>query len=349
MKKVLLGVLLASFVGLWACQKDLLNDSTLGLLDTIANDTNTDPVGTTELPNSIVNYVNDNYSPLEIEMVYMSADNGYQVVLEDGQELFFSVNGEFLGDGEGNQGNEGTHGGGHMGHGSHGNGNQGGGCAANCIAGDTLNTADLPQAVLDYVGENYPDLDITVAVLKPSGKFGVELSDGTVLLFDEAGDFIKECTGDGEMHGGGHGQGHHGGETSTCTFGDTLAVTDLPQSAVDYVATNYPGEDIVVVVAKPNGDYGVELSGGTVLIFDQDGTFEHECGNHGGHGPGWGGTEITASDLPAAAVAYIEDTYPGETVVLALLTFHEKYFVKLSNDVKIIFDVDGNVLFDSGN
>jgi hypothetical protein len=358
MKKVVIGILLASFVGLWACQKDILNDSTLGLLETIANDTSSDPVGTTDLPNSIVSYVNENYSPLEIEMVFMSDDNGYHVILEDGQELFFNMNGDFLGDGNEGQGNGGNHGGGHMGNGPHSNGNPGAGCAANCIAGDTLDTAELPQAVLDYVAENYAGLSINVAVLKPSGKFGVELSDGTVLLFDEDGSFIKVCEGDEGMHGGGHhGMGNHGGnhgpgqggETNMCTFGDTLTLADLPQSATDYVAENYPGESIEVVVAKPNGDFAVELSSGTVLIFDEDGTFEHECGNHGGHGPGWGGTEITASELPAAAITYIESNYPGETVVLAILTFHEKYFVELSNEVKIIFDTDGNVIFDSGN
>lgn len=355
MKKLMLGILLVGLAGLWACQKDLLNNSTLGLMETIANDTNSDPIGTTDLPNSIVTYVNDNYSPLEIEMVFMSGDNGYHVILEDGQELFFNMNGNFLGDGNGNHGNEGHHGGGHMGNDPHGNGGQGGDCTANCLAGDTLATSELPQVVLDYVAENYPDLDITVAVLKPSGKFGVELSDGVVLLFDEDGNFIKECTGEDGPHGGGHhgngphGPGNGGGETHLCTYGDTLAVTDLPQTAVDYITENYPGEDVVVVVAKPNGDFAAELSGGVVLIFDEDGTFEHECGNHGGHGPGWGGTEITASELPASATAYIESNYPGETVNLAILTFHGKYFVELSNEVKIVFDADGNVLFDSGN
>ena len=360
MKKVVIGILLVSFAGLWACQKDILNDSTMGLLETIANDTGSDPIGTADLPNSIVNYVDENYSPLEIEMVFMSVDNGYQVILEDGQELFFNMNGGFLGEGNGHDEDMGHHGGGHMGNDPHGNGNQHGGCAANCIAGDTLDTADMPQAVFDYVAENYTGLDITVAVLKPSGKFGVELSDGTVLLFDEDGSFIKVCEGEGEMHGGdhhgmgnhgsnNHGPGHQGGETNMCAFGDTITLADLPQNVIDYVAENYPGENIEVVVAKPNGGFAVELTGGTVLIFEENGTFEHECGNQGGHGPGWGGTEITANELPAAVLTYIESNYPGETVVLAILTFHEKYFVKLSNGVRIIFGTDGNVIFDSSN
>ena len=355
MKKLMIGFLLIGFAGLWSCQKDLLDDSSLGMIETIANDSSAEPLGTSDLPAAIVAYVNNNYSPLQIEMVFSSGGNGYEVILEDGQELYFGMDGSFLGHGDDD------HGGGQMGNGHHGNdGHGGGGYAANCIEGAAINPADLPQAVLDYATDNYPGLSIATAVIKPSGKFGVEMSDGMVLLFDEQGAFIKECTGEDDPHGGGHhggghhggghhGGGHHGGETHMCAFGDTLALTDLPQSAMDYITENYPGEDVVLVVAKHNGDFAAELSGGAVLIFDEDGTFEHECGNHGGHGPGWGGTEITASELPAAAITYMENHYPGETVVLAILTFHEKYFVELSNEVKIVFDADGNVLFDSGN
>ncbi|GIV32227.1 MAG: hypothetical protein KatS3mg030_529 [Saprospiraceae bacterium] len=353
MKKILISAVLACMIGLWACQRDLLNTN-LDLIDSIANDSAATTVGFSSLPSSIVNYVNANYYPLEIEWVYRSDNNGYEVVLEDGQELYFDLQGNFLGD----QGDEDhtSEGHGHHGGGHHGSGQQGNGCAANCIAGDTIATSDLPQAVIDYVAENYDSLTIAVAVVKPSGKFAVELSDGTVLLFNTDGSFIKVCSGDDDGHGH-HGQGHHGGGhhhgpghgTNHCTLGDTLSTADLPQAASDYIAQNYPNDTIVVVVGKANGDFAVELSSGTVLIFEADGTFEHECGNHGGHGPGWGGTEITAAELPAAATAYIESNYPGETVVLAILTFHNKYFVKLSNNVKLLFDQDGNILFDSGN
>lgn len=92
----------------------------------------------------------------------------------------------------------------------------GGGPRGGCLAGDTLTTADVPQAALDYIAANYPDLTVQTVVSKADGTvLAVELSDGVVLLFDAEGAFVKICgvRGNGGGHGPGNGGGHggHGG------------------------------------------------------------------------------------------------------------------------------------------
>ena len=93
-----------------------------------------------------------------------------------------------------------------------------------CLYGDTLTIGDLPAAVTDYVTANFPDLTINTVVFRSVREvWAVELSDGSVLLFTEAGAYIKNCgdregnpgdgDGPGDGPGGGHGPGHggHGG------------------------------------------------------------------------------------------------------------------------------------------
>lgn len=83
-----------------------------------------------------------------------------------------------------------------------------------CLYGDTLTIADLPAAATDYVVANFPDLTINTVVFRSvRAIWAVELSDGSVLLFTEAGAYIKNCgerTGN-PGGGGGHGDGPGGG------------------------------------------------------------------------------------------------------------------------------------------
>ncbi len=87
-----------------------------------------------------------------------------------------------------------------------------------CLYGDTLTIADLPTAATDYVAANFPDLTINTVVFRSvRAIWAVELSDGSVLLFTEAGAYIKNCgertgnPGDGPGHGDGPGDGPGGG------------------------------------------------------------------------------------------------------------------------------------------
>ena len=278
MKKILTGLLMAGMLALYpSCQKDgLLTDPT-DLLSTLASATGGSAVGADELPADITGYVETNYNPLEIVDAWQVTDKGYVVVLEDGTEVYFDLNGKFAGDSE----KDGLHNGDDQAH------------MAKCLEGNALDASDLPQAATDYVANNHANASISSVVIKPNGHFGTELSDGTVLLFDTEGTHIKNCGCEGQS------QAH------------------------DENAHN-------------NGMHNSDAH--------DNGSHDNQGGSHVD-----GGSLLQPDQLPQAAQDYIANNYPAETILKAVQTYHRKYFVHLSNDVKIVFDANGNVLYDSGN
>ncbi len=337
-----MGVMALAF----ACQKETATTAT-DLINAIASSDSKQAVSVSDLPTEVQDYVALSFTPVEIEAAWHVRGKGYEVELEDGQDLYFRDGGECMG----------TSRGGGMG-------------VFRCMRGDTVDVSELPQAAADYIAANYDTLTIVTVVFKEHGNrtgYAVELSDGTVLLFNAEGEFFNEC-GDfpgGGPGGGGPGHGDHGGHHGNqggdhgpngpqggCTAGDTIDVASLPTTITDYVAANYGGETIVNAVVKPSGKFGVELSSGTVLLFDADGNFIKECDGQPDGGPHQHhcDNELAAlTDLPQAAQDYIAANYAGETLVRGCIKNNGNYIVGLSNDVKILFDADGNMLFDSGN
>ena len=369
MKNLMFAFFLAGILGmLYSCQSENLLPTDSLTMGNIANSTQKEPVAISDLPPVIITHVEQNYAPHHIASAWHVMGSGYEITLENGQLVYFNEMGNCIGEG-------GMHNGGGMhgnnGGGMHGNGGgMGGGNCNNCMGGDTIPAADLPQTVLDYVSENYPGETIVTVVVHLHGDYSVELSNGTVLMFEEDGEFMHECLGTGGgMHGNGggmhgnngggmggnqggmhgnNGGGMGGGNCNNCMGGDTIPAADLPQTVLDYVSENYPGETIVTVVVHLHGDYSVELSNGTVLMFEEDGEFMHECLGTG-NGGGWGGTTIPVADLPAAVVAYVTAHYPDASISNAMLKNNGYYFLHLSNGVMLLFDAGGNILFDSGN
>jgi hypothetical protein len=216
-----------------------------------------------------------------------------------------------------------------------------------CMYGDTLTVDDLSQAILDYLAAEYPGETVVTVVSKHNGALvAVELSDGTVLLFNADGEYIGECGAGGP---GNHHNGNH------CMNGDTLTVDDLPQEVIDYIAAEYPDETITTVVSKHDGQaFAVELSNGSVYLFSADGTFIGECGTGGpGHTPGnnfcTAGDTLTVDDLPQAVLDYLAAEYPDETIVTVVSKHNgQAYAVELSNGSVYIFDADGEYLGECG-
>ncbi|MEK7257738.1 MAG: PepSY-like domain-containing protein [Bacteroidota bacterium] len=331
MKKLIFGLLIASIGGLFfACQKESLTGTEL--IDQIANSTEKVEVRTSETPESITTYVEENFYPLTIDKTFRVRGKGWEVQLTDDQDLYFNERNGCLGDGEMRGGDGERH-------------------RFRCMRGDDFDIASLPAAISEYVTANYPDATIASAIVKGDNRaYGVELSDGTVLLFNGEGEFVKVCDQQpgGGGHGG-HGGGHHDG--GRCIRGDVVEVSELPQAATDYVAATYPNETIQTVVKKGDRGYGVELSDGTVLLFDIEGVFIKECGTGGGfgHGNHDGGTPVAVEDLPGAITDYVATNYPDATIEKAVVRADGNYFLRLSNHVKLVFDSEGNLLFDSGN
>ncbi len=318
----------------FACQKEA-TDATTDLINAIASSDSKQVVSVSELPDEVQDYVALSFTPVDIEAAWHVRNKGYEVELEDGQDLYFRENGECMGTSR-----------------------DGGGGVFRCMRGDAVDVIELPQAAADYITANYPTLTIQTVVYKERGDrsgYAVQLSDGsTILLFNGMGRFVSIC---GRFPGGGDGPGGHGGDHGPhgpqggCFAGDTIDVATLPTAITDYVTANFGGETITVAVVKPSGKFGVELSNDTVLLFAADGTFIKVCDGQPDGGPHHHhcNTAVTIDDLPQAAQDYIAANYAGDTVVRGCQKNNGNYIVKLSNDVKILFDADGNMLFDSGN
>ncbi len=286
MKKILIGVLAAGALTLYpSCQKDGWFTNPADLLLTLAGAPDGTTVAANDLPDDIINFVESQYAPLEIAEAWLVEGKGYTIVLEDGTEVFFDLKGAFLGDSE----KDGLHEGAHEAH------------SNTCKIGQAILQSELPQAAIDYLATQY-DAAIEEVVIKPNGHFSVVLSDGTTLLFDAEGSFIKECvcTGEGSQHEDMHEGGMH------------------------------------------HSNNGHEESNG------------HHGNGHDEEGQGTGshvhgGTLVPADQLPAPARNYIDTHYPDAAIEKVVLTYHGKYFVELAAHVKLVFDAEGNILYDSGN
>ena len=196
-------------------------------------------------------------------------------------------------------------------HGDLGNHHGGGDEGINfCLAGDTLDISALPQEVIDYIATNHFGADAVTVVVKPSGNLAVEISTGDILMFAPNGEYFHDC----DMQSTG-GHGHEHGSIGS------------------------PGWH-----CDPDGG----MDGG------HGGPMQH--GNHGGmdnHSdpdePCWGGTSISIDDLPTAISTYLNTNHADATIEHVMQTFNSNYFLRLSDCVRLVFDVDGNILFDSGN
>lgn len=57
---------------------------------------------------------------------------------------------------------------------------------------EELALEEIPQIILDYIENNYPDIEIEEAEFE-DGEFEIKLKNGIELCFDQAGAFIGEC------------------------------------------------------------------------------------------------------------------------------------------------------------
>ncbi len=348
MKNLFFAILLlpmALFLG--SCQQDGVLPTSDDLIQTISQSGTKQLLTADAVPADITTYVTRNFDPISMEAAWVVEKSGYEVALEDGHLLYFNARRRFIGQNDGSRHERG---------------------ARRCMYGEEVTADDLPVAAQDYIADNYPDLTIVYVTVKPLGAFGVKLSDGQVLLFDATGEFVREC---GKPAGPGGPMGPGGGHPCACMHGDTVEISVLPAAVTDYITVNYPDETIQTAVLKASGKFAVELSEGTVLLFDADGNYLKDCGvvdpNAGGYGPwnpphgpghgpggpghhhGFGGTQVGLDDLPAAAQDYLSENYPGASIQRGVQKPNGFYVIKLDNGIFLLFDGDGNMLFDSGN
>ena len=182
-----------------------------------------------------------------------------------------------------------------------------------CMIGDTLDIVSLPTTASNYIGTNFPGQLVLTVILKPSGILGVELSNSEVLMFTPNGDFINEC---GDLNVGNHGHDHGiGGGPWHCNPNDM----------------------------SPHG--GGMGQGGH---WHHSGTNGNILTPPGPNEPCWGGAGFNIDDLPAVIGTYVNVHYPDASIISAIQTYGDLYLLRLSNCVRLVFDNQGNILFDSG-
>ena len=120
-----------------------------------------------------------------------------------------------------------------------------------------------------------------------------------------------------------------------------VRVGDLPVEILDFVAREYPELTINKAEEEDNGNFEVELSNGTELIFDANGSFLG-IDDYSQENGEFDDSEIAKEDLLQVILDYIELNYPGVGIDEAELEHNNQYEVELNNDTILIFNMDGD-------
>lgn len=197
---------------------------------------------------------------------------------------------------------------------------------------NSINTATLPQTVLDYITANYPNNTVKKAEIENNGNFEVTLDNDIELIFDVEGQFLGVD------------------DDSSNDYGDSdVALSDLPQVILDFITANYPNETITEAELENNENYEVELSDHTDLVFDADGNFlgigvdQDDMDDENDENENEE-TNIDPATLPQIVLDYITANYPNETIIQAETESNGNYEVTLGNGIEVYFDSNGNFL-----
>lgn len=120
-----------------------------------------------------------------------------------------------------------------------------------------------------------------------------------------------------------------------------VRVGDLPVEILDFVASEYPDLTIDEAEEEDNGNFEVELSDGTELIFDANGIFLGIDDDSQENGD-FDDSEVAKEDLLQVILDYIELNYPGVGIDEAELENNDQYEVELNDDTILIFNINGD-------
>jgi len=193
------------------------NNNYIGMNDNSIN------VNVADLPSSISDYITNNYPDNNIVKAEKEIEDGaqvYEITLNNGYELYFSLDGTFL---------------------------------KLEIDSSYVNVDDLPQSILDYITNNYPEANILVVEKDTDDgetEYEVYLDNGTELKFNGNGDLTS--------------------------IDNHVPMSDLPQSIIDYVYANYPDnyiDEAEIEFEDGQQVYKIELDNDIELYFDLEGNF----------------------------------------------------------------------------
>lgn len=137
----------------------------LGIDDDDVDDFGDENLNPSELPQNIQDFIAQYFPGVGIDEAERENNGNYEVELSNDVELIFNADGEFLGRGEDEDEDYDDD-------------------------DEDIDPADLPQAILDYIAENYPDQSIIEAEKEDDG-YEVTLNNGFELEFDSDGVFVS--------------------------------------------------------------------------------------------------------------------------------------------------------------
>lgn len=194
-----------------------------------------------------------------------------------------------------------------------------------------VETSTLPQNILDYISENYPDLTIVEAEIEDNQNYEIELSNGIELIFNSQGEFLGVDDDENEFDD------------------EDIAPSELPQNILDFINNNFPGVGIEEAELENNGNYEIELENDVELIFDGGGNFLGQAQDENEDDQGENEEDIAPGELPQVILDYIAENYPDNTIIEAEID-EEEYEVTLNNGVELEFDLEGNLIsMEDGN
>jgi len=224
---------------------------------------------------------------------------------------------------------------------------------------DSISAASLPSSAAAYLSASYPGYTFSkaFAIVNNSGLTVdyvavIYFNEKPVaILFDSAGNFLKvlEQRDKGDIEG----KGWHDGGRFCDRDGrerDTIALTSLPASILNYMSSNY-STDTLVKAFENRDDSGVVLisknNGLFATVFDVNGNFEKRVALLVPPGRFIG---IAESDLPTNALTYLTTSYPDFVFEKAFAVFNSNitlvgYVVVInSNNTKyaLRFDSSGD-------
>lgn len=124
-----------------------------------------------------------------------------------------------------------------------------------------------------------------------------------------------------------------------------VKVGDLPMVILEFVADEFQGLTIDEAEEEYNGNFEVELSNGTELIFDAFGAFLGIDDDSEENGD-FDDSDVDIETLLLAILEYVELNYPGEGIDEAEMEHNDQYEVTLNNDddTVLIFNANGEFL-----
>lgn len=244
-----------------------------------------------QLPDTSSTFVEQFFPGIEVVYAEKDEDDGiitYELTLADGTEIEVDANGNWI--------------------------------EIECFR-RALPDGIVPQPIVDYVAQNYPN-GVIVTIERDDNGYEIELRDGTELKFDNDLNFV-------------------GGDNDDWDDDREVVISfeNLPANAQAFLNGKVAENDILRIIEKTDDgkkSYEVKLVDGTELEFNSNGEW----------------IEIGAEDnkavadifVPEAILSYVTSNYPTALIENIERMVNGYFEVELNNDVELYFDAEYNFI-----